>query len=316
MLLVSDIWSEAKEIFGHCDERKLLQRISDAVQLLANKGDINPLIGTVDICVQSRCVTFPREVQTVLALNIGGQPTLGHDELFRFHLNGPGDCRQSCDYSWVDGGSFCTYRDLICPSKLIAFLDRPEDAGKELRVFGYDEQNRPLRTNANGVWTDGYLVPTIFSYALPESNAPKVARITTIKKGLTVGNVRLSSFDSSTSTGTLIGIFEPDETLPQYRRVRLNRDCPQVSVHYRRKSYELLSQNDRILLHSRPALILAMHAIKKYKEVDLGAAAQLEAHATRLLSEQESVLVSPVGAPVQVEDRNGIKNDGWDNFVE
>ena len=314
MLLVSEIYEEAQEIFGHCDQTKLLRWITDAVQLLANKGEVDPLVGYVDLCVSGACITLPREVETVLAVNIGGNPSRGRDELFSFHLNGPGECRDTCDFVWDNSGSFCTYRDLQCPAKLVAFVENQEDAGVELRVFGFDSQNRPLRTNANGVWSDGLLVPTIFGYSVPASSDPEVSRITGVVKGVSTANVRLSSYDNSTSTGTLLGIFEPDETKPRYRRIRINRDCSWARICYRKQSLELRSQNDRILLHSRPALLLALHALKKYREVDLVAATQLEAHATRLLTERESVLTAPVGSPIQVDDRNSIKLRGSEDL--
>lgn len=314
MLLVSEIYDEAKEVFGHCNEKKLLRWITDAVQLLANKGEVDPLVGYVDLCVSGRCITLPREIETVLAVNIGGNPSRARDELFSFHLNGPGEYRAPCDYVWDNSGNFCTYRDLSCPSKLVAFVEEPTDAGVELRVFGYDEQNRPLRTNANGVWSDGLLVPTIYGYALPASTDPLVSRITAIVKGKSVANIRLSSFDNSTFTGTLLGIFEPDETKPLYRRIRVNTSDPWVRVCYRKRSLELVSQNDRILLHSRPALILALHAIKKFRETDIASAVQFEAHATRLLTEREETLTSPIFSPIQIEDRATTKLRGCEDL--
>jgi hypothetical protein len=304
MMVVSDIWEEAEEIFGHCNDAKLLRRITDAVELLANKGEVDPLTGGVDLCVDDRCVTLPREVETVLAVNIGGRPALGRDELFSFHLNGPGDFSTGCKFTWSNVGNFPTYRDLRCPGKLVAFLDNVEDEGKSLRVYGFDEQNRPLRSKEGGVWRDGYLVPTLFTYALPDANAPTISRITWIEKALTVANVRLSTFDNSSTTGTLLGVFEPDETRPAYRRIKLNRCAEWVRLYYRRRSLELRSVNDRILLHSRPGLILAMQALKKYREFDIATAVALEAQATRLLTEKESVLIGPTANPLQVEDSN------------
>ncbi len=312
MLTVDEIWDEAQEIFGHCNEPKLLRWITDAVQLLANKGEIDPLVGYVDLCVSGQCVTLPREVETPLAVNIGGHPALGRDELFSFHLNGPGDFTVGCDYTWFNTGTFPTYRDLSCPSKVIAFLDNEEDQGKLLRVFGYDEENRPLRTKVGSTWEDGYRVPTIYGYALPDSTAPTISRITAIQKDRTVANVRLSSFDNATGSGTLLGVFEPDETLPQYRRIRVNTEAQWVRMCYRRRSLELISTNDRILLHSRLALLLALRAVKKYAEADLSAALQFEAQATRILSEKESVLTPTTANPIQVEDRTGLKGGAED----
>jgi len=314
MLTVAEIWDESKEIFGHCDEPKLLRQISEAVLLLTDKGEIDTLVGYVDVCVSESCITLPREVETVLAVNIGGRPALGHDELFSFHLNGPGDFNQTCNFDWFNTGSFPTYRDLRCPAKLIAFLDKEEDEGATLRVFGFDNQNRPLRTQVNGVWEDGLLVPTIFGYALPASTDPVVSRITDIVKSRTAGNIRLSSIDSSTSSGTLLGVYEPDETHPRYRRIRISRNSDWARLCYRKRTADVFSQNDRIMIHKRLALILAMQAVKKYREFDLGLALQFEAQATRLLTERESVLTSPVGNPVQVEDRNGMQLRGEDDI--
>lgn len=306
MIKVEDIWEDAEDIFGHCNEAKLLRRISDAVELLANKGEVEPLVGFVDLCVDGQCVTLPREVETVLGVNISGHPSLGRDELFSFHLNGPGDNSPACGYTWDNAGAFPTYRDLVCPSKLIAFLDKAEDAGKSLRVFGFDKENRPLREQIGGVWRDGYSVPTIFGYAVPESGAPEISRITAIDKAITSGVVRLSSYDGASSSGTLLGVFEPDETDPRYRRIRIGRSASWIRLMYRRASARLTSRYDRILLHSRPALLLAMRAVVKYEEANLSEAVAYEAQATRLLTERESVLTSPTPNPIQVNDRAGI----------
>lgn len=304
MINVADIYEMASNIFGHCNEKILLRQISDAVQLLANKGEVFPLTAFLDICPQGNCITLPREVETPIAVSLGGRPALGRDMLFEFHLNGPGEGCTPCDFSWVDGGETPVYRDLICPAKLVSYLDSPEDQGKELRVFGFDDQNRPLRTKVGETYSDGYLVPTIFGYALPDSTAPWISRITSVRKVLTVANMRLSSFDNSSSSGTLIGIYEPDEVEPIYRRIKLHTPCSSwVRIFFRRRSLELRSRTDRIYLHSRPALHLAMRAIKAYDQADIAGGVQYEAQATRLLTERESVLQAPVANPIQVSDR-------------
>ena len=92
-----------------------------------------------------------------------------------WRLNGPGDFGGKCNYSWDDSGLHPVYRDLKCPSKVVVFLDNTEDEGKIVKVFGYDEQLRPLRTKVGENWVDGYIVPTIYGYALPENGAPTIA---------------------------------------------------------------------------------------------------------------------------------------------
>lgn len=309
LFLVSEIIDDAKVILGFNREDKLFLWLTDAIELLANKGDIDPLVGFVDICLDGDCATLPREVETVLAANIGGHPAHPQDQLFSFHLNGPGDFNCSCSYTWTDSGNHPVYRDLKCPSKLVAFLDNAEDSGKTLRVFGYDDQNRPLRTKMGEQWQDGYFVPTIFGYALPESGAPTVSRITGIVKDVTSGVIRLSSFDNSTSTGTLLGVYEPDETLPRYRRIKVNGGCGcWIRLCYRKRSARIRSVNDRILLHSRPALLLALHALKFYRDSDMANGNSFEANATRLLTEKESTLTGIAGVPIQVDNRNSVSD--------
>ena len=48
--------------------------------------------------------------------------------------------------------------------------------------------------------------------------------------------------------------------------------------------------------------------------MDLGAALQLEAQATRLLTERENVLTAPISSPIQLEDRNTIKLRGSEDL--
>lgn len=314
MFLASEVIDDAKTILGFSREDKLFRWLTDAVELLAQKGEIDPLVGYVDLCIDNGCVTLPREIETVLACNIGGHPALGHDQLFSFHLNGPGDFQTRCDFSWDDSGLHPVYRDLKCPSKVVTFLDNTEDEGKAVRVFGYDEQHRPLRTKVGTEWQDGYLVPTIYGYALPETGAPTIARITGIVKDVTSGNIRLSSFDSSTSTGTLLGVFEPDETVPRYRRLKVHNSSGWIRICYRKRTAQIRSVHDRILLHSRPALLLALHAVKFYRDSDIANGQAFEANATRLLTEREATLTGVAGFPIQVDDRNSIsdKNDYLD----
>lgn len=317
MFQVKNIFGDARKIFRHCDEPLLFERIGDSIELLSIKGEFDPLLGYVDICVIDQCITLPREVEQVLAINLDGHPALGKNPLFEYHLNGPGSFGTDCK-SWTDVGQFPTYRDLPCPGKLVAHLDSPEDAGKEMRVFGFDLQNRPLRTKIRETWEDGLLVPTIFGYALPAASDPVVGRIQHIVKDPTVANVRLSSFDNAacsggqSASGTLLGIFEPEETIPLFRRVKLGHRACWARVAYRKRTFRVTSMNDRILLHSRLALVLAMKAVQFYHDSDIANGATYEAHAVRILTEKEQSLEGPAMTPIQVQDRNSIKNPGSD----
>ncbi len=322
MFTVNEVYDEARKIFGACDDVKLFRWLTDAVSLIANKEDLEGWKGFLDICTAGcsscsgstcnnpagcgrRCVALPREVDTVLGVNIGGQPVLGFGMLFSFHLNGPGDCRTVCEWKWQDQGKMhCTYRDLPAPAKLVTYLQTAADNGKQVIVYGYDIAGNVLRRQVNGVWQNGYQVPTIYGMAIPDDTAPEVARITGLYKDPTVGSVRLSTTDDSGATGTLLTVMEPDETLPQYRRIQLNRSCNWVRIAYRKTNPVFTSKSDHIPLRSRVAFLLAVQARKHYSDNQIAEAHSYEADATRIELEAQLCAEPPVYNPIQVIDQS------------
>jgi len=316
---VADIFDEAKKIVGACDDALLFRWLGDVVTMISNKADFEGWKGTIDICTRGcsncgntcnrgarcgrRCVTLPREVQTVLGVNIGGHPSLGLGQLFNFHLNGPGDCKTTCEWEWQDQGDWhVTYRDLAQPARLISFLQTPADNGKQLIVYGYDDAGNVLRHQVNGVWENGLLIPTIFGVAVPDSESPLVARITGVFKDITVGTIRLGAVGETISS---LAVYEPDEQLPQYRRIKLNRSCNWVRIAYRRTTPIFSSKSDRIPLRSRLGFLLGVQARKHYKDLQIGDAHTYEADAARLELEAQSMIEPNVTyMPLQVIDRS------------
>lgn len=319
MFRVQDVADDAKKILGACDDLKLFRWLGDAVSLIVNKGDFEGGKGWLDICTagDGKCFTMPREVETVTSVNICGHPALGLETLFNFHLNGPGDCGCSCDYSWQDQGQWhSTYRDLLTPAKLLGYLQTEEDNGTELTVFGYDSAGNVLRHQVNGEWRNGYRVPTVYGYAVSEEGAPTVARITGVFKQRTVGSIRLSTIDDGGTTGVTLGVYEPDETVPQYRRIKINRCSPWIRVAYRRINPIFHSRYDHIPLKSRIALLLAVSATKHYNEFKLAEAQAFEANAARMeIEAQQSAEPTTTLSPLQVVDRTQSLRDKCDDIV-
>ena len=74
MFLASHIIEDAETIFGFKRGEKLFLWITDAVELLAQKGEIDPLVGFVDLCVDGGCVTPKPEVSRPQSLACGAWP--------------------------------------------------------------------------------------------------------------------------------------------------------------------------------------------------------------------------------------------------
>ena len=307
MFTVADIASDAKRILANCDDATLFNRLNYVVELLANESDWDPLVGVVDICTNpgETCVTLPREVETLLAVNIGGRPAQARNRFFSFHLNGPGDdCRESCSYTWDDKGDVPLFYDPPSPVQFIAFLENPNDTNAELWVYGYDEQNRWIRTEVCGEMVDGCPVPAIYGYAVPNPDQQVFSRIIRVRKSVTQGYIRLTSFDIGVNTGVLLGDYAPDETEPSYRRIKLSRNCGWVRVIFRRRVFKLKTMDDLIPLHSPFALLMALKATQKMEDDQIDEGEKYLARAIDFIT-KEQLSRNPVTTPeVQVRGPN------------
>ena len=328
MFRIEDVFTEGKKIVGSCSDELFLRWCGDAFALIANKLDPEALKGFLDVCTVGcscsngsrcnsgsscgkRCVTLPREVQTVLAVNIAGQPAPGFGQTFGFHINGRGDCGGSCQWSWMDGGAWhSVYRDLITPAKLVVFTNTPEDNNKQFIVLGYDSNGNVLRRQENGEWKNGLALPMVYGVAVPEESAPEVARITGIFKEKTVSQVRLATIDSSGATGVNLGVYEPSETVPQFRRITISRPCNWVRISYRKANPKFESRDDHVPLSSRKGFLLAISAAKYYSDLDLASAHAFEADAARLEIEAQQMLEpTTTYSPPEILDWNGSLRD-------
>jgi len=308
MVLVNDIWKEVKKIVGNSDDAWTFTRIGDAVELLANKGDFDPLLGTLDICVSGKIVTLPPEIETPIAVNMNKNPALGRDELFQFHLNGPGQCGQAIRYEYTDLGDACTYRELACPFQLHAYCVESADVGKSLRVFGYDQGQNWVRTEISaGVFVDGYLVPVTLQIGVNDADAPFFTRITKITKDLTEGPIKLVTVDEDEEV--LLGVYQPYETIPRYRRIQLSHCVSQVRIKFRRRTVVPRSRYDLLPLHSNQAVIMMLRAMKAYDTPGGFAEGEaFEATAVRWLSEEQITRNPVVAHPIQVTDAASISD--------
>lgn len=308
MVLVNDIWREVKKIVGNSDDDWTFTRLGDAVEILANHGDFDPMLGTLDICVSGKVVTLPPEVETTLGVSLNNNPALGRDELFQFHLNGPGPCGKPIRYEYTDLSDACTYREMACPHQLHAYCVAEEDVGKDLRVFGYDQGQNWVRTKMpDGTYVDGYLVPVTLQNGTHDADAPFFSRITKISKALTEGPVKLVSVDEDEEV--LLGVYQPYETIPRYRRIQLSHCVSQVRIRFRRRTVVPRSRYDLLPLHSNQAVIMMLRALKAYDTPGGFAEGEaFEATAVRWLSEEQLTRNPVVAHPLQVVDGASISD--------
>lgn len=310
MIRVIDIWDECKKIVGNASDEFMFRRLTDAIELLASKGDFDALLGTLDICASSKIVTLPPEVETILAVNMVGVPALARDELFQFHLNGPGSCGRSIRHEWMDMSQSPTYREIACPGRLYGYCATADDNGAELWVEGLDESQNVIRTEVSpGVWRNGAKIPV--HTTTPGDGSPYFSRITRVQKPVTYGPLRMT-----TVTGTdeiLLGVYQAHETTPLYRRIQLSSCVDWVRIRFRRRSLTIRSKYDLIPIEPTQSVIMALRALKAYDEPGRFAEGEaFEATAVRWMVERQHTLSSPTVHPIQMLDGADALLDKYD----
>jgi hypothetical protein len=308
MFTVKDILLPVKRALGNCDDETAFDRIDRAVEILCTESDWDPTRGFVDLCVdKDRCITLPDEVESILAINIGGHPAQGHNMWFQFHLNGPGaGCHEGCNFDWFDRGTFPVITDPTKPFQIVAQLETDLDNNVPIRVYAYDEFDRWITTIEDGQAMDGFLVPTAFGVSVPNPAAPLVKRVVRVSKGPSKGAIILSTldFDSASNTGTLLGYYRPYELEPQYRRVRLSKHCTWARIAYKRKYFKLIRETDLVPLHSAQAVVLMCQALAKFDNDRLEDGQNYWKTAVALLIKKQQSISPPVGPSIQFADRN------------
>lgn len=300
MPVISDLLPMAKSALQTCDTEKVLRGLTSAVRLMEEKGHFDFSINTFDIQVCDAIVTLPSFVGTVLAVNTCHGPSYLRDNWYQFHINSVGSEKWTdCGYA-DELGEVCTFREPEAPSRLVAVVEDPKDNNKILRIFGWDATGKRIYSpNANGVLEEGFLVPTLNGFPLPNPTAPLIARIERIQKAETNGFVRLVAVDENNKQ-VLIGYYEPQEKYPKYRRLRLASGSKWARIRYRRATKHYTSVNDWVPIENELALQLACVAVFNYWQNQYQIAGTAETQAVRMLSEGQGVNSTPTPIGPQI----------------
>lgn len=308
MIIVEDIIDDVSEALGNSgDSRPLIfRRLNLAVEMLSAKGDWDPLLDVVDVHIPEGSSSFalPAFVHTVLGVSTDGVPVVGRDRFFEFHQNGPGRFEPGTGYrDWREQGLFSTQYPVSAPGRLIAQAEHPNDVNgySSFTVHGFDVQGlRLTELDENGNVRNGIRIPIVQGYVPANLSLPEVSRITSIRKPITQGRVRLYVDRGSDTASELLGTYEFQDQSPEFLRIDLGKPALAVRVFFRHKSAKVVDDSGVIRLHNVMALLNAVKAVRYYLQDDPEQGAAYEAVATRMLQEQEAVRQPPNHTPIQV----------------
>lgn len=292
---------------------KIISYIKRALDLGSFETNYDPWIGRLD--TQSDCcgnVTLPYFVDTVLATNVAGVPSGFRDKWFEFHMNGPGSLNwnnvpwagSQAGYGWGPGGGAYgvggslaatmwtdgmvspVIEDLTQPCALACVCENRVDGDAGLQLSVQAVTTSPQGYQEAALTTDGPNAPGTALFvplrwdargvATSDPAATLVTSITQVIKPETVGYVRLYGIAPQQGARlTLLGVYGPKETKPQYKRIRVTTGRAWVRIMYRIKTPDLLYDYDIVPIESLEAMLSLIKAVRfrEANDYDKGQAA-------------------------------------------
>lgn len=275
-MLAGDVKDEVAEVVGTCEAAVVFQNITRGVQMLANKGLIDPLIGTLNFAnSDTNLVVMPRDVKTVLRCNVNGNPTFFRNRLFEFALNTlpQDDNRDTLGFDWADKGYVCINDERKLPGALAYVCEVADDVGKTMTVWGHDEQSREISETLVAGLTATLGTNQFFDIT-------RIQRDTTANVCLLYCNGDLPS--------NLCAQYYPEETAPRYRVLKLSKKVANVRIMYRREVFEITSDASFIPMDSHLAVIHAAKATRLYSQGDYQGGDLAAARAVQFLREEQA----------------------------
>jgi hypothetical protein len=292
-----------KQISGVCTTSSdFVDILNDSTEALMDRGSFWNTIKVLRGCIYNNCITWPRSVGTVLAMNRCGQSVPPKNGWYNYdavlpehvhHWNRCGAFPCASDLALVDGGTSPVFNQIPClnPRYLRFYITQPSDVGKTITVFGVDGNGLDILTTRS----DGTIQPGIvLSLAIPFVQTPiLISRVDRIIKDETDGPVYARQFDGAHLFD--MATYGPNETLPDYRTSRIqssgcasncNQWPSQISAFVKIQFIPVVHDDDEVQIENLEAQALAIQSIKLSDSFDSQAAETMMSRAVHVLNLQ------------------------------
>jgi len=280
-LTLSSVKPVIGRVLGVCaTDSRITTYVNEAQERLMSKGK---WVGTVQryrMCLDSSCLTLPRQIETIEAWALCDTPLTVRSMWYEWVANGPGQRRHDLGSPSVliDRGTACVYQEMSGTNSFVNVLAAvAESASAKILLRGYDENANWIRTEypAPGTWIDGEYVAI---NTTGTRSTKKFSSITEVVKPVTNGPVNLFEWPQALGANyQQIAYYESDETLPIYRRYLIPNianacgcnnsqdDCTNktVTVIAKLRHIPVSNDNDFLILQNIAALKLMVMAILK-----------------------------------------------------
>jgi hypothetical protein len=174
------------------------------------------------------------------------------------------------------------------------------DNGKTITLQGYDANGQWIRTQSGGVWIDGEKLTLALPYV---QSSKKFTALTGVIREATNTASRLYEYNQTLFAEIDLAVYDPDETLPQYRRslwTGRNSDCctQTVTVIGKMRHINATSVNDYLIPPCPDAIKLMVMAISEENKMNLQGSTSLAGQAVAVLAKKEESRTMTQGTPV------------------
>jgi hypothetical protein len=266
-VIAGDLYDSACDIFGPIGQAKVFDRMTEAIELLANLSNWDPLIGYVDIqTFDSFYVTLPQYVDQVLAINVNKSRGTFRNQWHEFHMNGLGQDNDYADQvgsnrpsgGWEEVGEMPCAFPLQSPSYLVAAPVSVTDNGTPVRAYGIDQNDLPIYGKDGN---PGAIVTCEQgSFDISDQQLP-FKRIDRIVIGSPQSFLQLYATDGTQYVQAL-GTFWPNIPEPMFRIIKIGQQAVTIRLRYKKRLVKITSLTDPIHLRSRSAMLNGMRAIQ------------------------------------------------------
>lgn len=311
--------SRLREVANTCsstDDFKSL--LNEAVERALNRGDWNGTVIPMAICVRSDCITWPRYVGRIRAMNVCGQPIRVQNNWYEF-LQSPGFRRSNwwegsrLRYADMEMGNAPAYAQISGENKKVRlYTFAQNDVGKLTKIFGTDQYGQPLqeRDTDTGDWSEGVTLTAAIPFV---STAMDVRSISRVHRERTQLHQKLYAFDTVTSELHDLANYTPGETDPWYARSKIVGRCCQNScdgvtsivAEVKLNFVPIVGDDDLVLINNVPALKMWFQAIRYGEKGDVEKESIYEAKAIKELNMELNDANPPRTTPVAYEPFNG-----------
>lgn len=295
--------SRLKRISGVCtSSQDFVDLLNDATEELMERGSWWNTVKRIRGCIYNQCVTWPRQVGTVLAFDRCNGSVPPKNQWYDFdavlpehvhHWNKFNSFTCAHDLALVDRGTSPVFNQIPCALLrwLRFYITEPTDVGKTITIFGKSQGVEVLTLRSDGTIQPGLVVTLSIPFTQTSVAFDSVDRVI---KDPTNGPVYGYQWDGINLFP--LATYAPSETLPDYRTSRIQSsgcggtNCNiwpnQISAFVKLQFIPVIHDDDEVQVDCPEALALGIQSIKMGDSYDSGGSEGMMARACHILNLQ------------------------------